>query len=92
MATKSKTREAQYREILEDIGIRLEDCRVLAYQFPGRYGAIAFHFDAIREAASFLFFDVLDATATVVCAPEEVAAIDALAARHGGEKRTPNLR
>ena len=90
MATQKKTREAQYRAILAEKGLRLEDCRVLAFQFPAERDAVHFHF--VGMGLNYHIFDAVGPTVTVVAAPGAEDALAALAARCGGQPRTPNLR
>lgn len=90
MATIKKTRESQYREILSQKGLRLEDCRVLAFTFPSEREAVHFHFAGMR--LNYYIFDGVGETVTIVADPGAVDALTALALKCGGQRRTPSLR
>lgn len=94
MATKSKTREAQYRAILEDIGLRLEDCRVLAFVFDYSMKAELFHYEIMAEKPDYYIIDCWDKNANVIVPKDETNAahITLIAEQLGGKARTPNLR
>lgn len=90
MAAPKKTRDAQYREILCQKGLRMEDCTVLAFTFHSERDAVHFHFSAMR--LNYYIFDGVEETVTVVADPGAVDALTALATKLGGERRTPSRR
>lgn len=94
-ATKT-TRGDQYRAILERVGIRFEDCKVLAFAFKQERRPELFHFGLMlhKPRPVYYLFDCWDKYANVVVPKDEknAAVIIAIAEKDGGEKTTPNLR
>ena len=94
-ATK-ETRAKQYREILAGIGIRFEDCRILAFTFKQERRPELFHFGLMLHEPRpvYYLFECWGKYANVVVPKDEenAAVIIAIAARDGGESVTPDLR
>ena len=93
--TEKITRAQHYREILDDEGINLDDCRVLAFVFKECWPNL-FHFALMLNVPRpvYYLFDCWEHTAYVI-APENdknTAIIIAIAERYDGEQITPNLR
>ena len=94
MAAQKKTREAQYRAILAEKGLRLEDCRVLAFVFDYSMKAELFHYGLMAEKPDYYIFDCWDKNANIIVPKDETNAahITLIAEQLGGQPRTPNLR
>ena len=98
MAKKSSkaTREQVYREILEQSGIRFEDCNVLAFAFKQDRRPELFHFGLMLHEPRpvYYLFDCWDKYANVIVPKDEknAAVIIAIAEKDGGEKTIPNLQ
>lgn len=94
--TGKTTREQVYREILERIGIRFEDCTVLAFVFKQKFRPESFHFGLMLHEPRpvYYLFDCWEKYANVIVPKDEnnAAVIIAIAEKDGGEKTTPNLR
>ena len=94
--TAKKTREQTYREILDQSGIRYEDCNVLAFAFKQERRYELFHFGLMlyEPRPVYYLFDCWDKYANVVVPKDEknAAVIIAIAEKDGGEKTTTNLR
>lgn len=94
--TKKESREAAYRRILAEGGLRLEDCRVLAFVFEDERKPETFHLWLMLDERKpqYHIFDCSGKTATVV-APKYTAGEDIItdiARRAGGQQTTPNLK
>ncbi len=95
MAKKTLPRKDQYREILAQYGKRLEDCRVLAFEFENEYGPEIFHYELMHPLRPvYHLFDCFGKIAQIVVPkdPENEAMAIQLAESCGGEKTTPNLQ
>ena len=96
MAKKSSklTRGDQYREILASYGKRLEDCKVLAFEFETEYGPELFHYELMYPLRPvYHLFDCFGKIAQIVVPndPKNEEMAVQLAESCGGEKTTPNL-
>lgn len=88
----SKTRRDRYREILESDELKLEDCRVLAFEFRDDGGPAMFHYELMMPGQPKCYlFDKINNTAQVVVADDD--AIEkrciGLAEKHNGKKVKP---
>lgn len=93
--TAKKTREQTYREILDQSGIRFEDCDVLAFAFKHERRTTLFHFGLMlhKPRPVYYIFDSWGKNAYVIVPKDEknAAVIIAIAEKNGGENTTPNL-
>ena len=94
--TGKTTREQMYREILERVGIRFEDCQILAFTFKHEKRPELFHLGLMlhKPRPVYYLFDCWEKYANVIVPKDEnnAAVIIAIAEKDGGEKTTPNLR
>lgn len=67
MATKKVSKAEQYREIMAASGRRLEDCKVLAFEFEKETGPEIFHFDLMDlDRPIYYLFDYFGRMAQIV--------------------------
>lgn len=96
MARKADTRESKYREIVEGLGVRYEDCRVLAFRFERETGPESFHYSLMLAGnrPEYLSFNKEGQTANVIVRndAEIVEAVTKIASGDGGVPTMPNLR
>ena len=97
MAKKSERppRKEQYRAIVENAGIRFNDCRILAFVFEPPARPETFHLLLMnaRPRPEYHLFDCWGKMAQIVIPNDEstAARIQELAEQDGGHKTTPNL-
>ena len=96
MAKTKETRGSKYREIVEGMGVRYEDCRVLAFRFERERGPELFHYALMlaENRPEYLSFDCEGLTANVIVhnVPEDVDKVTKMALADGGTPTMPNLR
>lgn len=92
--TKKQTREQQYGDVLENKGIRLDDCDVLAFVFPYPMSVELFHYALMAEKPEYYLFDGWESNAIVIAPKDEVNTehITKIAEELRGKKTVPNLR
>lgn len=92
---QKKSRKDQYRDILENAGIRFEDCTVLAFNFEREKGPEIFHLWLMldKRRPKYYLFDCWERTAQVVIPKDESISdiVCDIATRADGVKVNPNL-
>lgn len=95
MAKRINTSRAQqYRAILAEKDIRLEDCKVLAFAFEqGKPSAFHFRLMFAQHRLRYYLFDSGERTAYVVCSKDEnvLQEVRDIAAVLGGKEIQPDL-
>lgn len=95
MAKRINTSRAQqYRAILAERDIRLEDCKVLAFAFEqGKPGTFHLWLMSDQRRPKYYLFDSAERTAYVVCPKDEnvLQVVRDIAARLDGKEIQPNL-
>lgn len=93
---KKETRAEQYRRILACYEKRLEDCRVLAFEFVRETGPEVFHYEIMSPRRPvYYLFDYIGKVAQIVVPKYDKENEDfciEIAASCGGIKITPDLR
>ena len=92
---KKTARKDEYRAIMDKLGIRFDDCRVLAFAFERPLGPETFHLHLMNAdpRPEYHLFDCWEKTAQIIIPNDEstAARIQELAEQVGGKKTTPNL-
>lgn len=94
MAKKTTPRREGYREIIEKIGYRMEDCRIVAYGFEKDEQISQFHFALmLDDDCEYRLFDQIDGVAQVIIPnTDEMQEIcDRIAKDCGGKPTNPKL-
>ena len=95
MVKRSNTSRAQqYRAILAEKDIRLEDCKVLAFAFEqGKPGTFHLWLMSDQRRPEYYLFDSAERTAYVVCSKDEnvLQEVRNIAARLDGKEIQPDL-
>lgn len=90
--TQQKDRMQQYREILAEHNTRLEDCKVLGFEFGGPGGPALLHYELMHPLRPvYHLFDAVGTRAYVVVPKDEenMRACISLAESCGGERISP---
>lgn len=87
---KDKTRKAQYRAILNEKGLDLDKCKILAFFFPNPE---TFHYRLMESGIDYYIFDCGKnesgkAYAQIVMPRESEQALTDLAVKEGGVRTT----
>ena len=84
----------QYRDILESCGKRMEDCKILAFNFDSDLDFVVFHYELTYPTRpKYYIFDSVGSKAIVVIPkdPENEQMMIEFAESCNGKKTTPNL-
>lgn len=95
MAKSKIPRADQYRQIMAGYGIRIEDCKILAFSFDSESGPELFHYELMAPLRPvYHLFDYFGKIAQLVVPvdKENEKMCIQLAESCGGEKTIPNLR
>lgn len=87
-------RKQVYREILEQSGINLDDCRVLGFSFKYEIQVELFHYEIMAQRDSYCLFDRIEKSVIVVVPFDErkEAAVGSIAERLGGVRVPVDLK
>lgn len=87
-------RKQVYREILEQSGIKIEDCSVLGFLFKYEMQVELFHYEIMAQRDSYYLFDRIEKSVIVVVPSDDrkEAAVVSIAERLGGVRVAPDLK
>lgn len=87
-------RKQVYREILDQSGINLDDCRVLGFSFKYEMQVELFHYEIMAQRDSYCLFDRIEKSVIVVVPSDDrkEAAVVSIAERLGGVRVAPELK
>ena len=71
MAKKVNTIRSQYEDIVARYGVKMDDCRILAFRFADYEGSVRFHYLLMTARVQYFVFDATEDRAQVVISDDE---------------------